>query len=164
MIPATTIDRKWLGALFAGAFLAASAPGAALMAQGLDAEGAIETIIGSEVQEEEAEAAADPATVIAAIENTPAAISAVRMTTNLDTVDIVFLSDATLAEGGPPAEIEATIQEHLAEITELRRELEGNAMLFHAINSRSVLMRDVLAVEFNDENGVVIYAAAQPPA
>ena len=34
-------------------------------------------------------------------------------------------------------------------------------MLFHAIDSRQILPRDVLAVEF-DGNAVVIYAAAKP--
>ena len=37
-------------------------------------------------------------------------------------------------------------------------------MLFHAIDSRQILPRDVLAVEFDDTNGVVIFAAAQKPA
>ena len=77
----------------------------------------------------------------------------VRKTSNLDKVDIVFLTDAAATEGGPPPEIEAKVKEHEADIAELRKELEGNAMLYHAIDSRRVLLRDVLAVEFDGSEG-----------
>jgi hypothetical protein len=155
-------DSRWLHAFAAAAFLAASLPQTALMAQGLENPEAIDTIIGTEVQEEESQATADSDKVIAAIEKTGESISTVRKTSKLDKVDIVFLSDAAATEGGPPPEIEAKIKEHEEEIAELRQELEGNAMLYHAIDSRQILLRDVLAVEFDDQNGVVIYAAAKP--
>jgi hypothetical protein len=135
-----------------------TAPGA--LAQAVN-DAAREAIIGSKVTEEQVDAAADPERVIAAIEKTPDNISTVRKTTNLDTVDIVFLPDAAITEGGPPREIAAKVEERKDEIAELRQELEGNAMLYHAIDSRQVLMRDVLAVEFEDAR-VVIYAAAKP--
>jgi hypothetical protein len=134
-----------------------------LHAQGLQSPETIETIIGSEVVEREREAVADPGRVIAAIENTAENTSKVRRTTMLQKVDIVFLSDAAATEGGPPPEIDEKVREYSDEITSLRQELEGNAMLYHAIDSRQILIRDILAVEFDDENGVVIYAAAKPP-
>jgi hypothetical protein len=155
-------DSRWRHAAAAAAFLAASAPQTALMAQGLESPEAIDTIIGTEVEEEESQATADSDKVIAAIEKTGESIATIRKTSKLDKVDIVFLSDAAATEGGPPPEIEAKIKEHEEEITELRKELEGNAMLYHAIDSRQILLRDVLAVEFDDKNGVVIYAAAKP--
>jgi hypothetical protein len=135
-------------------------PATGVLAQAVD-DAAREAIIGSEVTEEEVEAAAEPERVIAAIEKTPENIATVRKTTNLDKVDIVFLPDAAAAEGGPPPEIAAKIEERKDEIAELRQELEGNAMLYHAIDSRRVLVRDVLAVEF-DDTGVMIYAATRP--
>ena len=146
-------------------FLAAMAVAGGLTVSGALAqavnEAARETIIGSEVTEEQVEAAAEPERVIAAIEKTAENISTVRTTTALDKVDIVFLPDAAITEGGPPKEIADKIEERKGEIAKLRQELEGNAMLYHAIDSRQVLMRDVLAVEFEDA-GVVIYAAAKP--
>lgn len=144
------------------AFLAMAAPVHPLSAQGLESEQAIDTIIGTEVGEEESRAATDSSKVIAAIENTREAIGTVRKTSALDKVDIVFLADAAATEGGPPPAIKAKVEEHEEEIAELRKELEGNAMLYHAIDSREILLRDVLAVEFDDANGVVIYAAAKP--
>lgn len=155
-----SFDQLGLAAL-ALAALIAFAPSSPLLAQGLKDEKAIDTIIGSEVQEEETQAATDAGKVIAAIEKTPQNISTVRKTTTLDKVEIVFLADATVTEGGPPPEIKEKVKEHESEIKELRQEIEGNAMLFHAIDSRQILTRDVLAVEF-DGNAVVIYAAAKP--
>lgn len=155
-------DAKWLHAIAVVAFIAAFAPHAALNAQGLESKEAVDKIIGSDVKEEESRAATDAGKVIAAIEKTRENISTVRKTSKLDKVDIVFLSDAAISEGGPPPEIEAKVKEHEAEVVELRQEIEGNAMLYHAIDSRQVLIRDVLAVDFDGSNGIVIYAAAKP--
>ena len=158
-------ERKWLRAAAAASLLCALlSAGPAVAQQGTESKEAVDTIIGTEVQEEEAQASADAGKVIAAIEKTRDQIALVRKTSKLDKVDIVFLADAAQAEGGPPPEIETKVKEHEADIAELRQEIESNAMLFHAIDSRQILMRDVLAVEFDDTNGVVIYAAAQKPA
>ena len=151
-----------LHALAVAAFLVVLTPDFPLNAQGLDSPNTIDAIVGSDVQEEESQATADAGKIIAAIEKTPDSIAAVRKTSNLDKVDIVFLADATVAEGGPPAAIEKKVKEHEAEIAELRKEIEGNAMLYHAIDSRRVLTRDVLAVDFKDDRNVIIYAAAKP--
>ncbi|MCV0395126.1 MAG: hypothetical protein K5872_02850 [Rhizobiaceae bacterium] len=159
-----SVDANLIHALAASAFLvAASAQTFPLGAQGLDDPQAIDKIIGTTVEEEETEAEAVPERVIAAIEKTPENISTVRMTTSLDKVDIVFLPDAAQLQGGPPAEIEKKLEERSDDIQRLRQELEGNAMLYHAIDSRQILIRDILAVEFDeDRRNVVIYAAAKP--
>lgn len=132
-------------------------------AQGLQDPDAIDTIIGSEVREEEVSAADDVQRVINAIGNAGESIRAVRMTTNLDQLDIVYLADASVTEGGPPAPIVEKIEEHADEIAALRQEIEGNALIYHAINSRQILVRDVLAIDFDGEGGAVVYAAAKPP-
>jgi len=144
------------------AFLVIAAAPFPAFAQGLESEQTIDTIIGSEVQEEESHSTADLGKAVAAIEKTREAIRTVRKTSNLDTVDIVVLGDAAAPEGGPPPEIDEKIKEHEDDIAELRQELEGNAMLYHAIDSRQIRFRDIFAVEFDDAKGVVIYAAARP--
>jgi len=159
LIPMTR-DARWLHVAAVLAFLAAPTPNMPLKAQGLESQKAIDTIIGSDVEEEEKRADADADRIVAAIENAPAASSEVRKTSSLDKVDIVFLADA--AENGLPPRIDAALKKHEKEVADLRKDLEGNAMLFHAIDSRSVLMRDVLAVEFDGQKSVVIYAAAKP--
>lgn len=159
----TFIEARSLQAITAALFLATAIPQAALFAQGLDNREAVDKIIGSDVKEEETHATADADKVIAAIEKTSDNIGMVRKTSKLDKVDIVFLTDSAITEGGPPPEIEAKVKEYQAEVTELRQEIEGNAMLYHAIDSRQVLVRDVLAVDFDGSSSVVIYAAAKPP-
>lgn len=159
----TFIETRSLQAIAAALFLTTAIPQAALLAQGLDNREAVDKIIGSDVKEEETQATVDADKVIAAIEKTGDNIGMVRKTSKLDKVDIVFLTDAAVTEGGPPPEIEAKVKEHQAEVTELRQEIEGNAMLYHAIDSRQVLIRDVLAVDFDGSSSVVIYAAAKPP-
>ncbi|MGI6854787.1 hypothetical protein [Mesorhizobium sp. 1B3] len=159
----TFIEARSLQAIAAALFLTTAIPQATLLAQGLDNREAVDKIIGSDVKEEETQATVDADKVIAAIEKTGDNIGMVRKTSKLDKVDIVFLTDAAVTEGGPPPEIEAKVKEHQAEVTELRQEIEGNAMLYHAIDSRQVLIRDVLAVDFDGSSSVVIYAAAKPP-
>jgi hypothetical protein len=153
-------ERAWLHSLFGVALLLSASATVPLSAQGLESEQAIDKIIGSEVQQEEQSAEADAGRIIAAIDKTVENTETVRKTSNLDKVDIVFLPDAV--DSGPPAEIEAKLKEREREIVLLRQELEGNAMLYHAINSRSVMMRDVLAIEFDGSTSVTIYAAAKP--
>ena len=131
-------------------------------AQGLQTEGAIDAIVGSQVREQESTASADHGKILEAIDKAGESAEAVRKVTDVKSVDIVFLPDAAVTEGGPPSEIDAKLKERDAEITSLRQEIEGNALLFHAIDSRQVLMRDVLGIEIGDDKRVVVYAAAKP--
>jgi hypothetical protein len=131
-------------------------------AQGLDAEGAIDTIVGSRINEQEASAQDDTARVVRAIDKAADNAAAVRKVSEVSEVAIVFLSDAATTEGGPPAEIEAKLRERKDDVDALRQEIEGNALLYHAINSKQVLMREVLAVEIGDDRRVIVYAAAKP--
>jgi hypothetical protein len=159
----TSPDIRWLHAIAAAAFLAASVPHAALNAQGLESTETVDRIIGSQVREEEATTAVEAGKVTTAIDRTRENIGTVRKTSKLDTVDIVFLTDAARSEGGPPPAIETKVKEHQEDITELRREIEANALLFNAIESRRLLADDVLAVEFEVAGRIVIYAAAKQP-
>ena len=158
----TLPDARWLRAIAATAFLSLSLPLAALNAQGLENPETVNRIIGSEVRQEEAKANAEAGTVNTAIERTRENIGTVRKTSKLDKVDIVFLTDAARSEGGPPPAIESKVKQHQDDIAELRKEIEANALLFNAIESRRVLAEDVLAVEFDAPGKIVIYAAARP--
>lgn len=143
----------------ATAFLLASMPNMALLAQGLDAEGAIDTIVGSEVTTGEEAATADEARIVAAIENTAETVSEVRRKFALDRVEIIFLPDL----GDDETAVEAKMTEFAAQIEELRAEIQASAIFYHAINSHSVLLTDVVALEFDDDNGVTIFVAGAEP-
>ena len=156
-------DQSLIHVTALAAMLMTALPTIAPLAQGLDAEGAIDAIVGTEVEEEATRAEADPDRVVAAIEKASESIAEVRKTIALDKLDIVFVQDAAATAGGPPPVIQQALDANADDITALRAELEGNAMLYHAVNSRQVLMRDVLAVEFNDERHVTIFVAAPEP-
>lgn len=149
-------------AIAAMAFLAVAGPVAGLKAQGLESTETVNRIVGSQVKQEETNATTEAANVNTAIDRTRENIGTVRKTSKLDKVDIVFLTDAARSEGGPPPEIESKVKQHQDDITELRKEIEANALLFNAIESRRVQAQDVLAVEFDDPGKIVIYAAAKP--
>ncbi|AMX98229.1 hypothetical protein AB0V79_25855 [Mesorhizobium ciceri] len=149
-------------AVAAMTFLAAAGPAAGLKAQGLESTETVNRIVGSQVKQEEAKANTEAGNVNTAIDRTRENIGTVRKTSKLDKVDIVFLTDAARSEGGPPPEIEAKVKQHQDDITELRKEIEANALLFNAIESRRVQAQDVLAVEFDNPGKIVIYAAAKP--
>ena len=158
----TLPDARWLHAIAAAAFLAASLPQAALNAQGLESPETVDRIVGSQVNEEETKTTAEIGKVSSAIDRTRDNISTVRKTSKLDRVDIVFLTDSARSEGGPPPVIENKVRKHKDDVAELRKEIEANALLFNAIDSRRVAAQDVLAVEFDDLGKIVIYAAAKP--
>jgi hypothetical protein len=154
--------KRRLQAATAMAFLAVAGSVAGLKAQGLESTETVNRIVGSQVKQEEANATAEAANVNTAIDRTRENIGTVRKTSKLDKVDIVFLTDAARSEGGPPPAIESKVRQHQDDIAELRKEIEANALLFNAIESRRVLAQDVLAVEFGDPGKIVIYAAAKP--
>ena len=130
-------------------------------AQSLD-DTTVDSIVGSDVKQDETTAAAKEDKVIAAIDRTAENTETVRKTSNVDQVDIVFLRDTARSEGGPPQKIAEKVKAHEGEITQLRNEIEANALLFHAIDSRRVLVQDVLAVDFEQPKKVIVYAAAKP--
>lgn len=141
------------------ALMIAVASGGPLIAQGLDAEGAIETIVGSDVKTSEEPVAADEGRIVAAIERTPENIGEVRRRFAIDRVDIVFLPDF----GEEETAVEAKAAEFESPIAELRNEIQASAIFYHAVDSRSVLLTDVIALEFGDDNGVTIFVAGREP-
>jgi len=138
--------------------LAVSVSVLSVKAQGLDADGAIDTIVGSEITTGEKQAAADEGRIIAAIEKTQANVAEVRKKFSLDAVEIVFLSDL-----GEDSDVDAKLEELEPRIAELREAIEGSAMFYHAINSNRIMLRDIVALEFDDDNGVTIFVAGTQP-
>jgi hypothetical protein len=160
-----TPARNRLHCVFTASLLAAIVSVAPAMAQtGASDQQAdpVERIVDSEVHEEQVRSADDADRVIAAIEQASENTSLVRKVTDLDRVDIVFMPDSAAVEGGPPPEIATKLDENSESIDGLRRELESNALLYHAINSRNILITDVVGIEFDGDKHLVIFAAAKP--
>lgn len=160
MLISTDSDKPaWIHAAAAAAFLLASAPNVALMAQGLDAEGAIDAIVGSDINTGEEAVTADEERIVAAIEQTAENAAEVRKRFSIDRVDIVFLPDF----GDEETAVDAKMAEFETEIGELRNEIQGSAIFYHAVNSHRILVTDVIAMEFDDDNVATIFVAGREP-
>lgn len=135
------------------AFLLAPLANHPLLAQGLDREEAIDAIVGSDVKTDQTSKEAQTERMLAAIENTRESAGKVRKTFSLSTLEIVYVPDL----GDENGVIEQAMAEQEAEIEALRESIEGSAMFYHAIDSRSILLRDVIAVEFAEDDIVTIF-------
>lgn len=155
IIKSRTLPR--LAVLLAGALVFA-APAA--FAQGLDSEGAIDTIVDSEVKTEQLSATEQSDRVITAIEATLDHAQIVRRAFNVEEVDIVFLPEVGRGDSG----ISEKREEHADEIVELQQAIEGSAIFYHAVNSRQILVRDIVAIEFTNENqtATIFVAGVEP--
>lgn len=149
-------------AVSAGLLLALtlSAPLASAAAQGLQTDGAVESIVGGEVKADTASVRAEAERVAKAIDDTPAAISEARKRSKVGTVDVVFVPNIE--------ERSEMVRERVAakekEIGELRNAIEGSAIFYHAVNSLRVLPRDIVAMEFNDDtDNATIFVSTEPP-
>ncbi len=140
----------WIAALALAVAFALQTP---LSAQGLQSEEAIDAIVGSEVKTEEVEAETASARVVAAIGATAENAERVRKTFSLEEIDIVFLPDLDEKK----SEIASVIAEHEDEIRLLRESIEGSALFFHAVDSRSIQLKDVVALEYADNGAVTIF-------
>lgn len=140
-------------------FMIVFAPNASLMAQGLQSERAIDVIVGSDVTTAQENVTADESRILAAIDNTAETASEVRKKFSLDRVEIIFLPD--LGEG--KTDVETRLEEKTAEIAALHEAIQGSAMFYHAVDSRSVMLNSIVALEFDDNNGVTIFVSGEKP-
>ena len=124
-----------------------------LLAQGLESEEAIDAIVGSDVKTQEADENSQTEQVIAAIENSMSSAESVRKAFSLDTLEIVFMPEKT-TDTSPVAE---AIAENEEAIETLRQSIEGSAMFYHAVDSRSILLRNIIAAEFAEDNTVTLF-------
>ncbi|MBL0934701.1 MAG: hypothetical protein IBJ07_08110 [Rhizobiaceae bacterium] len=154
-------NSRALALVLAGAFGLAALPA---LAQGLDSEGAIDTIIGSDVKTEEKSAVDESERVIAAIEATMDNAQLVRRAFNIDEVEIVFLPEVGPEVDAGDSGITEKREEFADQIVELQQSIEGSAIFYHAVDSRQILVRDIVAIEFANENrtATIFVAGAAP--
>lgn len=131
--------------------------------QGLADPNTVDTIIGSDVQEHESKSQRVYDRVLEAIEMTTANTASIRKVWRLTSVDIVYLPEAAAIAGGPSGALLEKMLEHRSEIDQMRQEFAGNAMLFHAATSRQVQITDIVAVTFDGNDKVTVFAATVPP-
>lgn len=153
----TTAFKKFRHTAFAVAALLLLIPSQSLIAQGLQKEGAIDTIIGTDVRVGEEDAASNQQRVIAAIKNSAVTAAEARKKFSLDNVEIIFLTGI----GDENSPIGATLREYEPQVIELRESLQGSAIFYHAVDSHSIMLNRILGVEFDDRNGVTIFVSRE---
>jgi len=151
-------EAKWMQVVAALAFFMALVPQVPLLAQGLDREDAIETIVGSEVDTKEENAASESKRVLAAISNAHNAAEEVRKAFNLNELQIVFLPDL-----GGESEFDEAIAKNETEIEALRQAIEGSAMFYHAVASRSIDLNRIVGLEFGENDTATIFVEGEDP-
>ena len=152
-------DYGRLSALAGIALLVAGSSSVPAIAQGLDSETAIQTIVGSDVETTEVPIKEVGDRLVAAIDNVTANTQEVRRRFNLGEVGIVTVLDDDTAGAVAVAE---SIEARQLEISDLRIAIEGSAMFYHAVNSRRILLSDIIALEFEGDD-VLIYVLTKHP-
>lgn len=155
-------ERADLSHLMQGTALAAFIwAGAAipLMAQGLDTEGAIDTIIDADVGTAEKTVVEEEDRIAAALTLSRENAAEIRKRFGVGSVEIVFMPELSDGQSALGERIEANREA----IGKLQTAIESSAIFFHAIDSQQVLLRDVVAVEFGEGDTITIFAAGSEP-
>ncbi|MCR4266970.1 hypothetical protein [Nitratireductor sp. ZSWI3] len=148
-------ETHWMIALALAVAFALQTP---LMAQGLDSEETIDAIVGSDVKTEETKANAATERLVAAINASNTNAERVRKTFSLEGLDIVFLPDLDEKSGA----IATAMADHERDIEALREAVEGSALFYHAVDSRSIMTRDIVALEYAEGGAVTIFVKGEP--
>lgn len=141
------------------ALLMVGNPAMPLLAQGIDSEKSIDAIVDAPVETKEKPVSEEQGRIVAAIENSRENASQVRKLFNINKLEIVFVPELK----GKSSPVSGAIEKHDEDIEELRDAIEGSALFYHAIDSRSVLLRDVIAVEFGEDNALTVFTAGADP-
>ena len=119
-------------------------------AQGLESEGAIDAIIGSDVKTDEVHQEGDIQRVIDAVSNSRHSAELARKAFNIDSLEIVFVP--TINE-----DLAKVLEENDADVKILRESIEGSAIFYHAVDSRSIMLTNIIAAEFGEGSDVTIF-------
>lgn len=151
----TAAFRQMTGALAFACAVMLSQP---LLGQGLKDPKTVDTIVDAEIKTAERPLDEERQRIVEAIGQSRQNATLIRKLTNVDEVEIVVVPDLE-AEGSPLA---ARIEADREAIGELRQAIEGSAIFFHAVDSRGVLLRDVVAVEIDAGGTVTVFAGGKP--
>jgi hypothetical protein len=96
------------------------------------------------------------------IENLPESVDRVKIITNMERIDVVYLSD--MIDGGAPAELEEAVTDNAERIDELQNGLEGSAIFYNALNSQRVNIADVVSILLDEPNATIFVRGVAPDA
>ncbi len=141
--------------------LALGTASSAAMAQSFDNQDASETIAGSEISVDDTTASERLDALLAAIERVPEVTDRIKVMSDTNSIEVVYLSDAISSEA--PDELEQAIAENDERITGLQQALQASAIFYNALTSQGVNIPDVVAVDIVDERDAIIYVRGIAP-
>jgi hypothetical protein len=142
--------------VLAGA-LAFSGP---VLAQSFESQDPSESIADSEISVEGTRAAERLEDLMTSIENLPESVDRVKIITNMERIDVVYLSD--MIDGGAPAELEEAVTENAERIDELQNGLEGSAIFYNALSSQRVNIADVVSILLDEPDATIFVRGVAP--
>ncbi|WP_151986171.1 hypothetical protein [Rhizobium sp. EC-SD404] len=149
------------GRLLAATILAGALAFSGLVqAQSFDSQDPSESIADSEISVAGTRAAERLEDLMASIENLPESVDRVKIITNMERIDVVYLSD--MMDGGAPAELEEAVAENDERINELQNGIEGSAIFYNALNSQRVNIADVVSILLDEPNATIFVRGVAP--
>jgi Fic family protein len=134
----------------------------AAMAQSFENQDASEAIAGSEISVGDTTASERLDALLAAIERVPEVTDRIKVMSDTNSIEVVYLSDAITGEA--PAELEQAITDNDERITGLQEALQASAIFYNALTSQDVNIPDVVAADIVDERDAIIYVRGVAPA
>ena len=141
--------------------MALSLASGAAMAQSFENQDASETIAGSEISVGDTTASERLDALLAAIERVPEVTDRIKVMSDTNSIEVVYLSDAIT--GDAPEELEQAITENDERITALQQALQASAIFYNALTSQGVNIPDVVAADIVDERDAIIYVRGVAP-
>jgi TolA-binding protein len=153
-----TFAERWSRRACVAAFLAGIAASPAL-SQSFEIQDSSENIADSEISVGDEQAAEHLDDLLQSIEDLRASIDRVKIITNTERIDVVYLRD--MIESAP-AELEQAIEENNALILELQKGLEASAIFYNALMSQEVNIPDVVSIRLDEPNATIYVRGVAP--
>ncbi|WP_099866825.1 hypothetical protein [Pararhizobium haloflavum] len=129
------------------------------ISQSFENRDASENIADSEISVEDTSAAERVDDLQQTIADLRESIDRVKIITNMEKIDVVYLSD--MIENAPP-EVEEAIEASSERILELQKALEASAIFYNALTSREVNIPDVVSIDLDEPDATIFVRGVAP--
>lgn len=142
------------------AFCAVLAVSSPVLSQSFENQDASENIADSEITVEDTKAAERADDLLQTIGSLNESIDRVKIITNMEKIDVAYLSDLIGADA--PTEVEKAIEANSERISELQKALEASAIFYNALTSRNVNIPDVVSIALDEPNATIFVRGVAP--
>lgn len=161
-LPLVAPEMPWFrtAPLTVAAFCTVLAVSSPVLSQSFENQDASENIADSEITVEATKAAERADVLLETIAGLRESIDRVKIITNMEKIDVAYLSDLIGADA--PAQVEEAIEANSERISELQKALEASAIFYNALTSRDVNIPDVLSIKLDEPNATIFVRGVAP--